>query len=884
MNLSFQFVKTAGDVRRNLLISVVILGALVSGFAQDANSVRGGHETMHFTPEEKHLWMAEHLLAPQLAAGKEAAKDFPSSLTLLARLPYVPSERDQGACGNCWQWAGTGIMEIAHDVQSGVHDRLSLQFINSCQTAIRCCDGGTLPAFANFYSAKGYAIPWSNNNGQFVSADGSCGSAPCGSIATTPRYSLTRISTVAISTHGVGQAQAINNIKSVLNQNRGVFFAFYMATQTDWIQFDNFWNSQSESALWSTFYCGQSLTSGGAAHGVLCVGYNDDNAGNRYWIMVNSWGTTSQRPNGIFRVSMDIDYDCADSTGDPNIEWSTLDLEFAGGNGAPVITSQPENQTVSQGGNATFNVVATGSSPLSYYWRLNGSSIPGANGSSHTVNNVQLSESGSQFSCLVSNAAGATNSQAVTLTVLPVVVPPMITMDPQSQTVNEGASVTFSLSATGTPPLSYFWRRNGSAIPGANGSSYTLGNVQLSDNSSEFSCLVSNAAGTANSQTATLTVTPPVSSFVKRHLPAGYVVGVTHAVSLVAVPPINASVYAVEDQPPPGWTVGTVSDGGNFDRFRGKVKYGPYFDNTVRTLTYLVTPPSGTGGRVTFAGTGSVDGMDSAIDGDSYLDKFPDHPADVNEDWWISIGEITAYGSCWKTGCIWPAPPNPIPISYVTRGGALWRGGECYQVDPGVSDAPMWWVNCTKEAQLAGANGGSAAQCVVSGDTVTVTVIPGPGVRTFAVEDTVPPGFVISVAAPAEGAFDQASLKVKWGPFFDNQPRTLSYRYTPPAGFSGAALLAGVGSFDGVDISITGDRQVVVDSGAPKLTIDLRRGVQLTGAIGRTYRVEWSPVVTGGIWTPVATVVLTNTRQLWVDSSAPARSGSNRFYRAVLLP
>lgn len=43
-------------------------------------------------------------------------------------------------------------------------------------------------------------------------------------------------------------------------------------------------------------------------------------------------------------------------------------------------------------------------------------------------------------------------------------------------------------------------------------------------------------------------------------------------------------------------------------------------------------------------------------------------------------------------------------------------------------------------------------------------------------------------------------------------------------------------------------------------------------------------MVTGGTWTPVATVVLTNTRQLWVDSSAPGRSGSNRFYRGVLLP
>jgi len=44
--------------------------------------------------------------------------------------------------------------------------------------------------------------------------------------------------------------------------------------------------------------------------------------------MVNSWGTTASRPNGIFRVNMDVDYDCADSTGAYNLYWQTLDVDF----------------------------------------------------------------------------------------------------------------------------------------------------------------------------------------------------------------------------------------------------------------------------------------------------------------------------------------------------------------------------------------------------------------------------------------------------------------------------------------------------------------------------------------------------------------------------
>ncbi|MCX6925207.1 MAG: hypothetical protein NT154_18640, partial [Verrucomicrobia bacterium] len=202
---------------------------------------------------------------------------------------------------------------------------------------------------------------------------------------------------------------------------------------------------------------------------------------------------------------------------------------------------------------------------------------------------------------------GSSNPFAV---VGPPAISPTIKAEPQSQTVAAGTDVTFSLSATGTEPLSYLWRRNGTLVAGVNGPSCTLSNAQVADSGSQFSCVVSNTAGTANSQTATLTVTPPVSGFVTRHLPAGYVVGVSHTVTLAAAPSTNASVYALEDQPPPGWVVGTISDEGVFDVSQGKVKYGPYFDHTARNLTYQVTPPLGADGRVTFTGTGSLVVMD----------------------------------------------------------------------------------------------------------------------------------------------------------------------------------------------------------------------------------------------------------------------------------
>jgi hypothetical protein len=184
---------------------------------------------------------------------------------------------------------------------------------------------------------------------------------------------------------------------------------------------------------------------------------------------------------------------------------SPFDVVYS--NQPPIITSQPTNQTLPAGYAASFTLGAFGSLPLSYSWSLNGTFIPGATNASYTTNNVQLSGSGSQFSCLVSNAYGTTNSQVATLTVL--ALPPTIVTQPANQTVLAGGTASFSVAATGSLPLSYFWSLNGTFIPGATNASYTTNNVQLSGSGSQFSCLVSNAYGTTNSQVATLTVAYP---------------------------------------------------------------------------------------------------------------------------------------------------------------------------------------------------------------------------------------------------------------------------------------------------------------------------------------------------------------------------------------
>ena len=87
---------------------------------------------------------------------------------------------------------------------------------------------------------------------------------------------------------------------------------------------------------------------------------------------------------------------------------------------APVITTNPASQTVFAGANATFTIGANGTSPLSFQWLENGDPISQATNNSLTLTNVQLGQSGHQFSVVVSNNVNSTNSAAAVLTVNPI--------------------------------------------------------------------------------------------------------------------------------------------------------------------------------------------------------------------------------------------------------------------------------------------------------------------------------------------------------------------------------------------------------------------------------------------------------------------------------
>jgi hypothetical protein len=83
----------------------------------------------------------------------------------------------------------------------------------------------------------------------------------------------------------------------------------------------------------------------------------------------------------------------------------------------PVITSQPISRTVTAGQTANFTVAATGTAPMTYQWKKNGTTISGAMSSTYTTPAETTSDSGAQFSVAVSNSAGNAASVAAILTV-----------------------------------------------------------------------------------------------------------------------------------------------------------------------------------------------------------------------------------------------------------------------------------------------------------------------------------------------------------------------------------------------------------------------------------------------------------------------------------
>lgn len=182
---------------------------------------------------------------------------------------------------------------------------------------------------------------------------------------------------------------------------------------------------------------------------------------------------------------------------------------------APFITNQPTSQVVMAGTVASLSAEVGGSMPMTFQWYsnsvpvLNGNGVTGARMPRLTLLNTPAQSA--TYMLVASNAAGTISSVPVTLNATSVVAAPVIANHPTTKNVSEGATVNFSVTASGAAPLHYQWLWNGAPladsanVAGASSATLTLQNVQLEQIGS-YSVVVSNSAGLATSDPAALTV------------------------------------------------------------------------------------------------------------------------------------------------------------------------------------------------------------------------------------------------------------------------------------------------------------------------------------------------------------------------------------------
>ena len=113
------------------------------------------------------------------------------------------------------------------------------------------------------------------------------------------------------------------------------------------------------------------------------------------------------------------------------------------------------------GGNATFTVGATGSTPLYYHWQFNGTNIAGATTSALTVSGIQAAATG-LYTVVINNGVSVNAASAN----LAFGTAPAITAQPESQTIALEGTADLSVTATGEPPPHYQWFFNDHKIGG----------------------------------------------------------------------------------------------------------------------------------------------------------------------------------------------------------------------------------------------------------------------------------------------------------------------------------------------------------------------------------------------------------------------------------
>jgi hypothetical protein len=198
------------------------------------------------------------------------------------------------------------------------------------------------------------------------------------------------------------------------------------------------------------------------------------------------------------------------SVGTATTASATLTVQYA-----PTVSTNPKNTTVNAGQTATMTAAATGNPAPTVQWQVSTdggstfSNISGATSTTLTLTSTTPSQNGTIYRAVFTNSVGTAATANATLTVR---YAPLVTLNPLSQTVTAGQSVTFTAAASGNPTPTVQWQVSTDGgntftnIGGATSMTYKISSTTASQNGYRYRAVFTNSLGTAITTVAVLTV------------------------------------------------------------------------------------------------------------------------------------------------------------------------------------------------------------------------------------------------------------------------------------------------------------------------------------------------------------------------------------------
>lgn len=320
----------------------------------------------------------------------------------------------------------------------------------------------------------------------------------------------------------------------------------------------------------------------------------------------------------------------------------------------------------------------------------------------------------------------------------------------------------------------------------------------------------------------------------------------TFKVSLDVFPNKNSTIFAFEEEVPYGWEVNDINLGGMFDEKNSKIKWGAFFGNEKKTLTYNIKFKGTNDFSPYLFGDLSIDGLsqeskgsdslvlidgtdntavniqeETVYDSEGIILKRVLKPKsatsvyayeEIIEDGWVAV-DINNFGlfdekkSKVKWGLFFG--DDPITIEYKL----MPKTDEYYEIEPFGTAAFDGIVNNLinqKDLQPVSGSLGTAwvemqSELVFSQVIpIKINITPFDLNNVYAIEKIIPSGLVPSNISH-DGVFDFINNKIKWGVFIGPEPLTLSYDLIPTFSVAGNNHFEGSVSFDGISKSIYGN-------------------------------------------------------------------------------